>query len=91
MSGEGWVVIGALVLVAVVAVVMRRRLMRFTLEVFGLKVGAEGARGGVRVSRARAGPNIVAEDVGGGGTTVERSSAGGDIRASHTEKKPDDD
>lgn len=93
MTGELWIVVGALALVALVLALMGRRLARFTIEILGLKVGAEReprARGGVRVTRSRAGRHIVADSRGAGGVTVDRSTADGDIRAAHTDTAPAD-
>jgi hypothetical protein len=92
MTGELWVVAAALALVALIGLLMGRRLVRFTLEIFGLKVDAEGdrPRGGVQVTRARAARHIIAESRGSGQTRVDRATAGGDIRASHTAELADE-
>lgn len=83
MTGELWVVVAALAVVAMIGIVMGRRLVRFTLEIFGLRVDTRGDRpqSGVDVTRSRAGRNIVALTRGEGRTRVRRSSAGGDIQA----------
>ena len=82
MSGETWVILGALVVVVLVAALMGRRLIGFTLEVFGMKVGAKGERGGARVSKARADRDIDVEHEGSGEARVDRAAAGRDIRVS---------
>lgn len=89
MTGELWVAVAALAVAALIGIVMGRRLVRFTLEVFGLRVGAERDRseGGVEVVRSRAGRHIIADNHGDGGVRIHGSSAEGDIRASAAKSK----
>lgn len=82
MDAQWWLLLGALVLVAVVALLMGHRLGRFELRLPGFRAEARATTPtGVRVSRSKAGRDIRVDNTGDGAVEVDNSSAGRDIVA----------